>query len=58
MRVGFCWSKLVLVLTLQAACEDNRTAAERIFILQLLTGQLDSQVLTPAPGSCRRMCII
>ena len=29
---------------MQAACEESRAAAERIFILQLLTGQLDPQV--------------
>ena len=33
----------------QAACEEHRPAAERIFILQLLTGQLDPQVLPLTP---------
>ena len=32
------------VEAVQAACEESRAAAERIFILQLLTGQLDPQV--------------
>ena len=36
-------------LSSQAACEEHRPAAERIFILQLLTGQLDPQVLPLTP---------
>ena len=38
------WREEQGVAAMQAACEESRAAAERIFILQLLTGQLDSQV--------------
>ncbi|CAL5228136.1 g11215 [Coccomyxa viridis] len=34
---------------IEAACEESRTAAERIFILQLLTGQLDPQIALQTP---------
>ena len=38
------WREEQGVEAMQAACEESRAAAERIFILQLLTDQLDPQV--------------